>query len=47
MQKKDLLLIILAIFLAVAIFLTIIFGGGRSRHGYGSWFHQQSVTHTA
>ena len=36
MKKEDLLLLLLAIFLILAAFLTIFFGKGKSRHGYGA-----------
>lgn len=35
MNKEDLLLILLAVFLLIAILITIFFGGNQSRHGYG------------
>jgi hypothetical protein len=36
MQRFDRLLIALLILLLVAMAVTLIFGPGRSRHGYGS-----------
>ena len=35
MDKEDLLLIFLVVFLLTAILVTIFFGGNQSRHGYG------------
>jgi hypothetical protein len=37
MNKNDILLILLALFLLTAVLVTIFFGGNRSRHGYGSF----------
>jgi hypothetical protein len=35
MRKEDILLILLAVFILVAMLVTIFFGGEGSRHGYG------------
>lgn len=35
MNKDDILLLLLALFLLAAVLVTIFLGGNRSRHGYG------------
>lgn len=37
MKRGDIFLIILAAALLIAMLLTIIFKGGKSRHGYGAF----------
>ena len=36
LKRDDLLLLLLALALVAAALLTILFGGNRSRHGYGA-----------
>ena len=35
LKKEDILLLLLIFFLGLAMIITILWGGGRSRHGYG------------
>lgn len=44
MDNKDILLVLLAGFLILAAILTVLLGGERSRHGYGSGARHAIVT---
>ncbi len=40
MQKDDLIILLIALLLVAGMFITIIFGGEKSRHGVGKFFDE-------